>query len=157
MPAERKRAEGSGSQEATEEEQRQLFVRSVVFGTLVVVLGAVAFYLVLTTLRQEPGPDRPIMTAAVTYTVKLLAASPDQRETARAMLGEPALLALAGDSELFLRDLPDGSVALCAGKFPSSDSPDARALLARFKSYTLQGKRCFAEAEIWGYKPPASE
>ena len=128
-------------------------MRSVVFGVLVLVLMVVALSFVVSTLSPVPGNEHVVITASVTYTVKLMEVPPEQRETAQALLRQPQLRSLAGQNDLFLCDLPDGKVALCAGRFPSSDVPEAQALLSRFKNHTLMGERSFASAQIWSYTP----
>lgn len=154
MPAKKKRMAVSQGDPEVEAARRRLFMRSVIFGVLVLVLMVVALTFVVSTLGRTPGENRVAISADVSlYTVKLMEVTAERRESAQMLLSQADLQALAGANKLYLRELPDGRIALCAGSFVSPESEEARALLARFRDYALQGKRWFASAQIWGYKP----
>ncbi len=155
----RRRGKGAGSGTVADElgantEQQQFVVRSVVFGVLVAFLTGTALYFVVFALKGTRDEPHPAIRASVTYTVKVLET---QQKTAEALLHRPALRSLAGEYRLFVLELPDGKVALCAGNFPSGDAEEAQALLAKFRDYALGGDHVFASACIWSYRPEGIE
>ena len=151
MPAKRRRSRVVRGDPEVEAERRRLFVRSVVFGVLVLVLMTVALSVLLSTFSHTSDDEHYIIGASVSYTVKLMEVPSEQSESARALLGQAAVRSLAGENRLFLHRLRGGRIALCAGTFASEDSPEAHALLSRFTEYTLDGQRPFPAAQIWGY------
>jgi len=120
------------------------------------VLGAVAVWLVVATLRGAPfrvhGQGLPL-SAGVRYTVKVGEVPQERREAAEAMLKHPVLVSLAGRHRLFLCKTHAGKVALCVGSFPAGDDAEALELLDRLKSFKRGGSRPFAAARIWAYTP----
>ena len=151
MPAKKSGSRVVRGDPEIEAERRRLFVRSVVFGGIVLVLMTVALWAVLYTFRHTDGEGHYTIEASVSYTVNLMEVPPAQSESARALLRQEAVRELAGENELFVRRLRDGRIALCAGKFDSMDSSEARALQSRFAEYTLDGRHPFPAARIWGY------
>jgi hypothetical protein len=151
MPAKKKRSRVVRGDPEVEAERRRMFIRSVVFGVLVLVLMTVALSVVLSTFSHTSGEGRVTIVANVSYTVKLMEVPSEHSESAQALLSQAAVRSLAGENELFLRRLRDGGIALCAGRFDSPDSPEARAVQSRFAEYTLGGERPFPDAQIWGY------
>jgi len=157
MPAKKRRSRVVRGDPEVEAERRRLFVRSVVFGVLVLALMTVALSFVLSTFRHTSGAGRVEIEASVSYTVKLMEVPSEQSEPAETLLRQPAVRRLAGQHRLFTHPLGDGRIALCAGTFDSPDSPEARAVLARFAEYTLDGERPFPAAQIWAYPSDGPE
>lgn len=157
MPAKKRRSRVVRGDPEVEAERRRLFVRSVVFGVLVLALMTVALSFVLSTFRHTSGGGSTLIEASVSYTVKVMEVPSEQSASAQTLLRQSAVRRLAGQHRLFTHPLGDGRIALCAGTFDSPDSPEARAVLARFAEYTLDGERPFPAAQIWGYPSDGHE
>ena len=136
-----------------EAEEERFLVRKAVFGLLVVVLIGIALYLVASMGTMEPpGEGRAATIAAnLTHTVRVL---DGRKETIEALARHTELRELAGRHGLFVAQLSDGMLALCAGRFSSPRDSEAQALLSRFRDFRVQDKPLFQNAYIWGYGPP---
>ena len=131
----------------------RLAARTAVFGVLVVILAGVALWFVSATLKGRRHGERVTLTANARYTVKLGDVAAESRVAAKGMLADPDLLSIIGGHKLFLYEMSNGRVALCAGNFSSADSPEAQDLLARLTTYEPDGRHVFPSAVIWHYTP----
>lgn len=157
----RKPASGAGrsyraGQSDDDAQDRQIAARSLGFAALAVLLSAGAVTFVISALRNRDYERRIPISAPVPakrYSVKVLEEDAAQRQALQELARMAELRALAGEHELFVCDLPGGGVALCVGRFPSRDAAEARALLRRFKDYTLKGRRVFQSAGMLALEP----
>ncbi len=143
-----------------EAQERQIALRTLGFAAIVVLLSAVALLFVVSALKNSRGDGQVSISVPATvqqYTVKVLQEPPGHREALEALARRPELRALAGEHGFFLCRLPNGGAALCAGRFASKDTSEARALLARFQNYTLNGRWVFESAMLWGFSPGGAE
>jgi len=157
----RNRASGAGrshraGQSDDDAQDRQIAARSLGFAALAVLLSVGAVTFVISALKNSDYEPRIPISARVPakrYSVKVLQEDATQRQALQELARMAELRALAGEHELFLCDLADGGVALCAGRFASRDAAEARVLLRRFQDYTLKGRRVFESAGMLTLKP----
>jgi hypothetical protein len=136
----------------------QLTRRTAIFGLIVLIVGGVAAWFVLTAVSNTRGTENVTLSARQnrTYTVKLLSMSRQKRGQAESMLDHEVLLSLAGGHDLLLESVGPETIAVCAGQFESPDSLEARQLLERVASYTRNEKPAFPSAEILACSPERS-
>ncbi|KPK66102.1 MAG: hypothetical protein AMK73_01030 [Planctomycetes bacterium SM23_32] len=133
-------------------------MRRVLFSVLVAVVGCMGAWFLLTNAVGGGAvqevlslTDAPAGTASH-YTVQLLEFVPSgaKRAAAERMASQEALRGLAAGHEFRLLDSLDGRVSLCVGRFSDPESPEAAALLRRFRDYSEDGRALFAGARVRG-------
>jgi hypothetical protein len=132
-------------------------MRRVLFSVLVVVVGCMGGWFLLTTVVGGADGRRVLSVTDETprgsacYTVQLLpefAPSRSKRAIAERMIGREPLAELAGEHEFYILEFPNGRAALCAGRFRDRQAPEMAELLRRLRTYSEDGQRLFAEARI---------
>lgn len=135
-----------------------LFMRKVLFSVLFAVIGCMGVWFMLTTLGGRYEQDQPVLSAngsagaEAWFTVKLVEFPPDQqmRGTAEQLASHEAMQRLADGQDFCIVPLPDGTEALCVGRFTRKDSPELQRLLARCLEFSEPGLD-FPDARILPY------
>ena len=163
-PAARKKPAGGASSTARREpthphvnanldaEEAHYVRRKVAFAILAALVTAGALLFAFSTLEdRSENPDMRI--EGRRHTVRLMVVSQERRRVAEDMLTHETILRLAPGRKPFLCTLPDGRVAMCAGRFDGPHEAEAKELLARVQVFEHRGRRPFAKACLWSYVP----
>ena len=130
------------------DEEREFKRRMTIFGVVVLLLGVGAGWFVLSALKSVSPGNEIALSAPVEHTVVVVRLSAEKRRAAESMADHPVLARLAGKHRIRVQRVGDGQIALCAGRFESSDSQEATELLRRVRNYRRDGKRAFPDANI---------
>lgn len=141
-----------------EAEEAQHMRHKIAFAILAAVLIACGVLFASVALKGEEGDALPAINISgeAVYTVVLDVAIPERRAEAEQLLAEAEIQDLVQGRELFVYDLPDGGIAMCAGRFAASDDPSARALLKRVREFRLGSRSPFVSADIRACPPQES-
>jgi len=123
--------------------------RRRVFTLLAAAVGLTGLLLVLTSVRNQPGPDVTLTTKDAPppiYTVKVLEIPVSARDAGEQILKRPEVISLAGNNELFLTGIDKDHIALCVGRFSSAESAPIKEVVERFRNFEFNGKRIFDSA-----------
>ncbi|MFW6456825.1 MAG: hypothetical protein ACOC0A_00885 [Planctomycetota bacterium] len=135
---------GSGSGDA----EQKMAKRLMAFGLAIVVLGVVAVWFVATTFGRQPNQAEVRLSADVEHTVRVLSGPPESKNKIQSMLQSSTLRDLIGGHDVYMTRVEGGRIALCAGRFDSENSAEARELLRKIKQYERKGEKPFQSAEL---------
>ncbi len=145
----------SGERDKTPEKRTDgrtmLAIRTLIFGVCVFVLAAISGYFVFGVITEHSEVG---LSASGFYTIRLAPVPEETRSRIEELLDDDDFRSRFSElvgmdaGELFINDAGEGRIALCAGRFDSAGSREARQLLSRVRAYEHAGRRPFQGAEI---------